>query len=174
MRKTQRRIRRRRGTKKYVRGGAPPRRTKSPPRSLFKDANHDSRSNIENERVANRQKMPSTLRNYEQQKYYNEINKIKDAAFDKIEGINRRINDYIIHSITTEESIIFENVKIIKELKNRLYNTNEQIKQLNDGMTKKQINDVLAELEKINIDVEELIKGVSLSEALGRTPTFPR
>ena len=151
MRKTQRRIRRRRGTKKYVRGGAPPLGTQS------------SRANIWNNNPRSISKSYLTVRNREQREYYNYIIAIKKMLLIEIEGIRQRINDYEIFSTTPDK---------IKDIVKRLNELDYQVRVLDENLTRTQINDIKVEIRKINIDVEELLKGVSLSAALGRTPIF--
>ena len=151
MRKTQRRIRRRRGTKKYVRGGAPPLGTQS------------SRANIWNNNPRSISKSYLTVRNREQREYYNYIIAIKKMLLIEIEGIRQRINDYEIFSTTPDK---------IKDIVKRLNELDYQVRVLDENLTRTQINDIKVEIRKINIDVEELLKGVSLSAVLGRTPIF--
>jgi hypothetical protein len=164
MRKTQRKIRRRRGTKKYVRGGAPPlvglRQT---PQHIREQ---EARGNTLDAHYENQPKKPSTVRTPEQKRHYNEINRIKKEADTEFKNIYILINNYIRLSNTPE------NAEKLSEIHKKLYVLEDQKRVLDESKSRQELNNVKIELRKIRDDVYELLKGISLSKTLGRTPEF--
>lgn len=170
MRKTQRKIRRRRGTKKYVRGGAPPlvglRQT---PQHIQEQ---ESRGNVLDAHYKDQPKKPSTKRTEPQQKYYNYINKIKKEADAEFEDVYILINNYIRLSNTPGNLKFIGNEEKLSEIHKKLVDLENYKRVLDETKSRQELDNVKVELRKIRDDVYELLKGVSLSAALGRTPVF--